>query len=88
MGQEIDRVNPLEVLDIPLVECLAELEKYGNPKLSKDGGTWYCGINVFVHGKGTEFKVRSDFTHKTHFAAANLCYSRLLAELKRIKETT
>ena len=72
---------------LSLAECLTELEKYGNPRLSKDGGTWHCGLSVFVIGKGTEFKVRSDFNHSTIEDSARQCLSRLVAELRRIKET-
>lgn len=87
MSQNLAEVAAFKPTDFTLEECLTELEKYGNPRVSKNDRTWHCNIEVFVTGKGTEFKVRSEFNHKTHAEAANLCYARLMAELKRIKET-
>lgn len=87
MSQNLARVGAFKPSELSLEECLAELEKYGNPRISKNDGEWSCGIDVFVTGEGTEFKVRSDWNHKSHADAANLCYTRLMAELKRIKET-
>ena len=87
MSQNLAEIAAFKPKDLSLEDCLAELEQYGNPRISKDCGTWHCGISVFVIGKGTEFKVRSEFDHKTHAEAANLCLARLMAELKRIKET-
>ncbi len=87
MPQNLAKICAIRELDLSLIECLKELEQYGNPRLCKDDGNWHCSIQVFVTGKGTEFKVRSDFKHKTHAESANLCLSRLKAELKRIKET-
>ena len=87
MSQNLAKIEAFKVEGMPLEQCLEELEKYGDPSLSKNHNEWHCGIEVFVTGKGTSFKVRSDFKHKTHTEAANLCYARLMAELKRIKET-
>lgn len=86
-GIESTDVTPVRSNDLSLEECFSALEKYGNPTLRKDNGEWSCYLSVFVTGKGTEFKVRSDWKHKTHAEAANLCFTRLTAELKRIKET-
>ena len=87
MSQSLANTSNIRPSDLTLEDCLAELEKYGNPYLSKDDGTWSCRVDVFVTGKGAEFKVRSDWSHKTHAEAANQCLARLIAELKRIKET-
>lgn len=87
MSQNLVEICAFKQGGLSLEDCLVELEKYGNPRISKDKGTWYCSIEVFVTGEGTQFKVRSDFSHKTHAEATNLCYARLMAELKRIKET-
>jgi len=87
MSQNLAEFCAFKAPTLSLLDCLVELEKYGNPRLSKDDNTWYCGIEVFVIGEGTSFKVRSEFDHETHTEASNLCYVRLMAELKRIKET-
>ena len=87
MSQNLASATNIWPSDLTLEECLAELERYGNPSLRKDNSEWSCRISVFVTGEGAEFKVRSDWHHKTHAEAANLCHARLMAELKRIKET-
>ena len=80
------KVEAFRVSTLSLLDCLEEIERYGNPRVSKDQGKWHCAVEVFVTGEGTQFKVRSDWDHKTPAEAANVCLSRLLAELKRIKE--
>lgn len=81
---KIEAFNPeLRSID----ECLAELEKYGNPTLGKvDSDGWYCKVKVFVTGKGAEFKVMSGFDYKTPKLAVNECYDRLIDSIKKIKE--
>lgn len=69
-------------------ECLAELEKYGNPRVSKISGHWYSKIEVFVTGEGVKFDVASDFECASPRIAVNQCYIRLVAAFKKIKETT
>lgn len=77
-----------EVDLIPLEECLALLEKYGRPHLSKSRhkNGWHVRIDVFVVGKGVSFEVMSDFYHKTPKIAANVCYAQLLIAMKKIAE--
>jgi hypothetical protein len=87
MPKDLVETGAFKLSNLSLEECLVELEKYGNPRISKDKDGWHCSINVFVTGKGTEFKVRSNWEHKTHAGATNLCYTRLMVELNRIKET-
>ena len=87
MSQNLAKIEAFKVEGMPLEQCLAELEKYGNPNLHKNDKTWSCNVEVFVTGEGTEFKVRSGYNCKTIREASNLCYARLMAELKRIKET-
>lgn len=87
MSQNLAKNEAFKPQELSLEECISELEKYGNPRLSKDSGTWHCSIKVFVIGEGTEFRVSSNFKHQRHREAANLCLSRLMLELQRIKET-
>lgn len=68
-------------------ECLAELEKYGFPRLSKHDNGWHANIEVFVTGEGVAFKVASDFRCKTPKEAVNECYNRLIKAIKQIKDT-
>lgn len=68
-------------------KCLFELERYGRPMLSKMDSGWYCKVDVFVTGKGTEFKVRSDFGCKFPKLAVNQCYNRLVESIKKLNDS-
>ena len=67
-------------------ECLAELEKYGLPRLSKLDRGWHAGMDVFVTGKGVKFEVCSNFGHQEPQQALNLCYERLVVAIEKIKK--
>ena len=67
---------------LALEECLLKLCEYGNPRLSCTGnGQWYCALDMFVQGKGVEFKVASDFREVSMQHAVNACYERLMKAL-------
>ena len=70
-----------------LEEILLELSRYGQPRLRKMSDGWYCSIEVFVTGKGVEFKVSSDFDDKAPKDAAVKCYELLLKAIQQIKDT-
>lgn len=66
---------------------LQDLTKYGRPRLScMDDMTWYCSIEVFVTGKGIDFKVASDFKQKTPLNAAHQCHERVRDVMRDISE--
>lgn len=68
-----------------LESALNCMTKYGRPKLyCMDDMTWYCTIEVFVTGKGVDFKVASDFKQKTPLNAAQQCHERLRAAMKDV----
>ena len=69
-------------------DCLAELERYGKPSLSKLDGGWHSRMNVFVTGEGSEFKVKSEYDHSTPTEAINCCYERLISAISKIKEVS
>lgn len=62
---------------------LKKLCEYGKPRLSSQGnGQWYCSLDMYVQGKGVEFKIASDFTHPSMLEAVQICYERLEKVLK------
>lgn len=66
---------------------LDEMARFGDPRLSRfDGKTWYCSLDVFITGKGVEFKIKSEINHPTHLEAANVCYERMQDALNKISE--
>lgn len=69
---------------LSLDECLAQMERYGNPRVGKFSNGWHANVEVFVTGQGAEFKVASEFNHDTPTAAANECYARLRDSLKKL----
>lgn len=79
--EKFTKINTIE-------EGLELLCQFGNPRLSRigkqDKADWYCNIDMFVTGKGVEFKVASDFDCKTPVAAVNQCCERLKETLKSL----
>ena len=71
---------------LTLIDCLAELEKYGNPRLGKLKGGWYCCIEVFVASEGVQFDVKSGFNFRTVEDAANECLTKLKTALDKISK--
>ena len=68
-----------------LDDVLSDFVKYGRPRLQcMDSMKWYCAIEVFVTGKGIEFKVESDFKQPTPLSAARQCHYRMLDALRDI----
>lgn len=68
-------------------ECLLELCKWGQPRLSKFDKGWHCAIEVFVSGQGAKFEVSTKFDQETANQAVNNCYSLLIKAVNKIKET-
>jgi hypothetical protein len=71
-----------------LEEVLLELERYGEPRVSKFKKGWYSCVEVFVTGEGISFDVKSAHTCATPHDAASECYDRLMTAIKSIKETS
>lgn len=66
-----------------LEDGLAMLCQYGKPRLFSQGnGEWSCSIDMFVASQGVEFNIRSEFNHKSHVEAVNICWQRLHKALK------
>lgn len=60
-----------------LEEMLMALAKHGKPRLSHDGGGWYCAVEMYVCASGVDFKVASEFSRPSPMAAAQQCAQRL-----------
>ena len=67
-----------------LEEYLDELSRYGKPRLGLYGG-WSADLDMFVTGKGTEFKITSGFDHTTPLSAVAECHSRLIDTLRGLQ---
>ena len=88
MSTNLELVTDFKPEHHTLENCLVEMQKYGYPKVAKlNKNGWFSAIEVFVTGKGVAFKVRSDFGLKTPTEAVSQCYTRLVAAMKKIKET-
>lgn len=62
---------------------LLNLCRFGKPRLcSQANGKWYCAIDMFVEGKGVEFKIASEFGEPSMLEAVRVCYDRLIKALK------
>lgn len=74
-----------------LDELLAELCKYGEPRLgvygSKNGIIeWHCSIDMNTNTVGAEFKCHSDWKHETPYEAAQLCLSRVQTAVEQYRK--
>lgn len=87
MVTDIAKIEAFKPEQHSVEECLIEMSKYGNPRISRLKSGWYSKIEVFVTGEGVEFDVASEFKHDTPSAAINECYHRLMKSIQQIKET-
>lgn len=68
-----------------LEDVLAELCKFGNPRVSNTGeNEWYSSMKMFVTGEGVEFEIKSDFKSTSPLAAAQQCRDRMHSALKSL----
>ena len=67
-----------------LSTLLTLMLQYGHPALYHLQSGWHCSCEFFCHGKGVEFKVRSDFGHQTPEIAAHTCLERMYDSLNQI----
>lgn len=68
-----------------LEDLLRDFTKYGRPRLQcRDDMTWYCTIEIFITGKGIDFKVSSDFKQTTPLNAAQQCHERMRDAMRDI----
>lgn len=69
-----------------LEEFLITLSKYGKPSLSIVSDGWHCRLTMYVTSQGVEFKIDSEFSHKSPMAATRQCYDRLRQALKDLEQ--
>ncbi|MCG2586548.1 hypothetical protein [Massilia sp. TS11] len=66
-------------------EMLNEMAKFGAPSIScLDDGLWHASIAMRTMALGSEFKVRSEFKHKTAAEALGVCRERMYQAIKTI----
>ena len=70
----------------PLETILDDLSKFGNPRLSKLASGWYCSMEMFIQGRGIEFKVASEFGNSTAKQAALVCSERMYMALRDVSD--
>ena len=66
---------------IPLEDLLTNLLKYGKPRIGYNDG-WYAAIDMATAAEGADFKICSEFGHKTPRAALAELATRVIAVLK------
>lgn len=70
-----------------LQELMEEMRDYGLPRLTMpDKNGWYCAIDMYTNALGAEFKVASEFKHRTTIDAVEQCYIRMKSALAALKE--
>ena len=72
---------------LSLEDLLIECCKFGQPIVSKQKEGWYAKIDVFVTGKGIQFKAFSSFKEPSPRQAVLTMYNRLQTAIEKIKQT-
>lgn len=86
MGDAIAIRQNITPSNMTIEEILLELQKYGYPNLiCMTDGEWCCDVNMRTGVKGADFKIRSEFNHKTMRTAVELCYDRVIKALETIE---
>jgi hypothetical protein len=67
-----------------LESLLLTIGRYGEPKLSRIGGEWYCRVEMNTVVAGTRFEAASGFHHTTATAAAQECLERAEAAIRAV----
>lgn len=80
-------VNKKSIVEdcISLEEILTMFLDYGSPRLSYVSYGWHCNIEMNVNSTGVNFKVASEFDHKTAREAALVCHARLTNALATLR---
>ena len=71
-----------------LEQILAELYRYGFPRIHSNKNGWDAWVEMHVNATGAKFDVASEFGHATPSAAASECLSRVEAILKGFRDGT
>jgi hypothetical protein len=83
---EVAKFKPSIEMHEKSIEVLFEqMVKYGKPRLHcLDGLEWVCVCEIFVTGKGIDFKISSDYKCTTPLNAVQQCYDRMMEALNSI----
>lgn len=75
------------IKDLSLEETMAELLKYGKPRVGvySSDETWHCNVEMNTNTVGATFECKSDFKHPTATSAAKQCLERVLKAVEQYK---
>ena len=71
-----------------LEDIMMELLNYGQPRVGVYGSDmkWHCNVEMNTNTVGSDFKVRSEWSHTTPLEAAKLCRDRVVKAVSAYKE--
>jgi len=82
---EVTKFRVDQVAQRTIEELLDIMAKYGKPRIHcLDNFEWVCVCEVFVTGKGIDFKISSDFKCASALNAVQQCYDRMMEALNNI----
>lgn len=83
--QLVNQGTPAQEID--LAELLAELARFGKPRLGIYGsdGLWHCSVEMNVSAVGVKFEAKSEYKHATAMEAALVCRDRIRAALASMR---
>lgn len=79
--------EPIRETPDTLEKVLAELTRYGKPRISYQGDGWYSTIEMNTNSDGVSFDVKSDFKHTTAIDAVLQCRSRMLTAISQYRNS-
>lgn len=71
-----------------LEDLLKEMSKFGQITLGQlDSGKWYCRAQMFIHGDGISFVIKSELDHVSPLNAAHCAFGRMQSAFNDIEKT-
>ena len=76
-----------KIEDLTLEETMAELLKYGRPRVGvySSDQTWHCAVEMNTNTVGATFECKSDFKQPTPTHAAKQCLERVLKAVEQYR---
>lgn len=69
---------------VDLEQLLLHLNQFGKPRVFRMAHGWHCSCQMFVHAKGADVEINSEFDHPTPTLAAQTCFDRVSAVVRDI----
>jgi hypothetical protein len=70
--------------NMTLEELLADMERFGKPRLGKYNTGWHSNIEVAVTAVGAQFEIKSEYGMPTPLVAAQQCHERLMQAIRSL----